>query len=110
MQNVLASLWRPKKGMEIHDIGGYRYSFVFYHIMDLRKVIEGGPWSFEQSMLVYYKMQNMEDAHQIVLIELDIWVQVHNIPKGFISDPILTSIGTFIGRYVKSDPANFDGT
>lgn len=61
-QNVLASLWRPKEGMEVHDIGGYRYSFIFFHVMDLRKVIEGGPWSFEQNMLVYHKLQDIEDA------------------------------------------------
>lgn len=53
MQNVLASLWRPKEGMEVHDLGDYRYSFVFYHTMDLQKVLEGGPWSFEQNTLVY---------------------------------------------------------
>lgn len=29
MKNLLASLWRPKEGMEIHDIVGYRFSFVF---------------------------------------------------------------------------------
>ena len=52
MQNVMASLWRPKEGMEIHDLGGSRYSFVFYRIFDLQKVLECGPWSFEQSMLV----------------------------------------------------------
>lgn len=110
MQSVLASLWRPKEGMEIHDIGGYRYSFVFFHIMDLRKVIEGGPWSFEQNLLVYHKMQEMEDAHQVVLNEVEVWVQVHDIPKGFISENILMSIGGSIGKYVKSDSANFDGT
>lgn len=53
MQNVLALLWRPKEGMEVHDISGYRYSFIFFHVMDLRKVIKGGPWLFEQNMLVY---------------------------------------------------------
>lgn len=35
IQNVLASLWRPKEGMKIHDLGGQRYSFVFYHKLDL---------------------------------------------------------------------------
>lgn len=30
MQNVMAFLWRPKQGMEIHDIGGFKYSFVFF--------------------------------------------------------------------------------
>ncbi|XP_074336503.1 uncharacterized protein At4g02000-like [Apium graveolens] len=107
--NVLASVWRPKEGMEVHDIGGYRYSFVFYHIMDLRKILEGGPWSYEQNMLVYHKMQETEDEHQVPLNEVEIWVQVHDIPKGFISETILKSIGNFIGTYVKSDPGSFDG-
>lgn len=39
MQNMFASLWRPREGMEVHDIGGYRYSFVFYHVLDVKKVI-----------------------------------------------------------------------
>lgn len=109
MQNVLASLWRSKEGMEVHDIGGYIYSFVFYHIMDLCKVIEGGPWSFEQTMLVYHRMQDTKDVHEVFLNEVDVWVQVHDIPRGLISETVLKSIGSFIGTYVKSDPASFDG-
>lgn len=42
MQNILASLWRPKEGVEIHDLGGQRYSFVFFYILDVQKVIEAG--------------------------------------------------------------------
>lgn len=72
MQNLLASLWRPKDGMEIHDPGRYCYSFVFYHIMDLRKVIEGRPWSFEQNMLVYKQIEELEDPHLVQLNEMDI--------------------------------------
>ncbi|KAL8125716.1 hypothetical protein AgCh_013105 [Apium graveolens] len=51
MQNVLASLWRPKQGLEVHDLGEQRYAFIFYHILDVRKVLEGGPWSFEHNLL-----------------------------------------------------------
>lgn len=54
MQNVMASLWRSKEGMEVHDFGGYRYSFVFFHKMDLQKVMDGVPWSFEQSMFIVH--------------------------------------------------------
>lgn len=43
MQNMMASLWRPKEGVEIHDLGNHRFSFVFFHILDLQKVVEGGP-------------------------------------------------------------------
>lgn len=110
MQNVMASIWRPKEGMEIHDIGGYKYSFVFYHIMDVRKVVEGGPWSFEQNMLIYKQVTEMEDLQVVDLNEVEIWVQVHDVPKGFISENIMKSVGMYVGKYVKSDPANFDGT
>ena len=97
MQLVLASLCRPKEGMEVHNIGGYRYSFVSYHIFDLQKVVERGPWSFEQNMLVYHQVQNEEDPGQVALNAMDIWVQIHDIPKGFISECILARIGNFVG-------------
>lgn len=76
MQNVLASLWRPKEGMKVHDIGGHRYSFVFYHRLDLQKDLEGGPWTFEQSLLVYHQLRENEDPHLVNLNRIDIWVQV----------------------------------
>lgn len=110
MQNVLASLWRPKEGMEVHDLGNDRYSFVFYHIMDLQKVIEGGPWSFEQNMLVYKQLMEAENPRDIQLNEAAIWVQVYDLPKGFISENILKSVGDYIGKFMKADPANYDGT
>lgn len=36
MQNVLASICRPREGMEVHDLGGRWYSFVFFHGLDLQ--------------------------------------------------------------------------
>lgn len=50
LQNMLASIWRPNEGLEIHEIGGMRYSFIFYHSLDVQKVLGGGLWSFEQGM------------------------------------------------------------
>lgn len=32
MQNVLPSIWRPKEGMEVHDIGGYNSFCVLPYI------------------------------------------------------------------------------
>lgn len=77
--------------------------------MDLCKVLEGGPWAFEQNMLVYKQVQETEDPHLVSLNEVDIWVQVHDIPSGFISETILKGVGAYVGQYVKSDPANFIG-
>lgn len=109
MQNVMASLWRPKEGMEVYDMGGFRYSFVFYHKLDLEKIIEGGPWSFEQAMLLLHEVKNVEDPATIALQEFQIWVQIHNIPRGCISENIVRSVGSSLGRFIKTDPTTFDG-
>ncbi|KAL8107900.1 hypothetical protein AgCh_024344 [Apium graveolens] len=92
MQNVLSTVWRPKEGVEIYDIGEMRYSFVFYHPIDVQKAVEGGPWSFEQGMLVYKQLAGGEDPKEITLNEADIWIQVYDIPKGLVSETILQGI------------------
>lgn len=109
MQNVLASLWRPKEGVEIHDLGGHRFSFVFFHILDMQKVLDAGPWTFEQSLLVYQKLERNEDPHGVNLEKSDIWVQVYDLPKGLVFENVLMNIGNFVGKFVKSDSANFNG-
>lgn len=109
MQNVLASIWRPREGMEVHDLGGQRYSFVFFHGLDLQKVIDGRPWTFEQSLLLYHKLENGEDAHLVKFNKMEIWVQVYDIPIGMISSKLLESIGNYMGVFVKADSQNLDG-
>lgn len=41
---------------------------------------------------------------------MEIWVQVYDIPSGLLSENILKSVGASVARYIKNDPANFDGT
>ncbi|XP_074326882.1 uncharacterized protein LOC141664827 [Apium graveolens] len=109
MQNVLASIWRPKDGMEIHDLGGQRYSFVFFHVLDLQKVVEGGSWTFEQNLLLHHKLEANEDAHLVRLNRMDIWVQIYDLPTGMLSERILKSIGDYIGVFIKADSQNVKG-
>lgn len=37
------------------------------------------------------------------------WVQIYDIPRGFLSENILQSVGSSIGCYVQSDPTTFTG-
>lgn len=109
MQNVLAALWRPKEGVEIHDLGGQRYSFVFYHVLDIQKVIDGGPWTFEQNLLVFHRLGENEDPHTVPLNKMDIWLQIYDMPMGMLSEKIVQSIGNYVGVCIKTDPLNMNG-
>lgn len=95
-QNVLAALWRSKEGVEIHDLGGQRYSFVFYHVLDMEKVVEEGPWTFEQSLLITHKLGETEDANTMDLNKMDIWVQVYDLPQSMVTDRIIKPIGNYL--------------
>lgn len=93
----------------MHDIGGMRYSFAFFHKMDIQKVIEGGPWSFEQATLLLHQLLPGKDPCTIKLQNTEMWVQVYDIPRGFLSENVLKSVGASIGQYVRADSNTFDG-
>lgn len=109
MQNVIASLSCPREGMEIHHIGNQRYSFVFFHVLDRQKVLEGGSWTFEQSLLGYHCLKDNEDPQVVQLNNMDIWVQIYDLPEGLVSENVLQTIGDYVGNFVKSDPVNITG-
>ena len=52
MSNVLSSTRRPVCGISIKGIGEDRYLFRFYHELDLQRILDNGPWSYEQNPLV----------------------------------------------------------
>ncbi|CAN0905789.1 hypothetical protein LINGRAHAP2_LOCUS23867 [Linum grandiflorum] len=56
MRTQLANLWKPKEGITIEDKGDGLILFRFYHPRDLRLVVEGGPWSFDQNLLVLHEL------------------------------------------------------
>lgn len=78
-------------------------------MLDLQKVLDGGTWTFEQSLLVYYHIKENEDPHLVPLNSTDLWVQLYDLPKGMMSENILRNIGNFVGTFVKTDPANNSG-
>lgn len=96
MQNMMTSLWRSREGVGIHDLGNSRYSFVIFHTLDMQKVVEGGPWSFEQSSLVCHQLGREENANNVRLNKKDIWVHVYDLPSGILSDKILQCIDNHV--------------
>lgn len=45
----------------------------------------------------------------VPLDTLDLWVQVHDVLPGIMSDRFMQEIGNQVGRYVGSCPSNYKG-
>nr|GMD36046.1 uncharacterized protein LOC109147843 [Ipomoea batatas] len=76
VKKVLASVWRPGRGMIAKEISTNLFVFHFYHEKDRRRVIEDGPWSYEQSLLIPRKIENNISPFEVDLSKADFWYEV----------------------------------
>lgn len=52
MQETLATVWRPGRGMIVKEVATNLFLFSFFHRKDMRRILNDGPWSYDQSLLV----------------------------------------------------------
>lgn len=54
-------------------------------------------------MLIFPKLEKNEAPDAVKLHKMDIWVQIYDLPQGFVSDKILQSIRNYVGVSIKTD-------
>ena len=54
MRVRLSHLWRSGKGVCISELDNQRYIFKFFHVVDLKRVIVGGPWTYDNHLLILH--------------------------------------------------------
>ncbi|MBA0778559.1 hypothetical protein Gotri_006409, partial [Gossypium trilobum] len=103
MKSTMANLWDPVRGVQIRDLGEKRYLFKFFHIIDMERVINGDPWTFNNHLLILHKLKGEEDPLRVPLISSPFWVQVHGVPIGFYFENLAMQLGNFIGIFQDYD-------
>ncbi|XP_031127478.1 uncharacterized protein LOC116029568 [Ipomoea triloba] len=103
MRQVLASVWKPVRGVQVTELQPNLFMFVFYHVSDMQYVLEEGPWSFDNCTLVCRQVPDGVLPGDVVLDSIDMWVQLHGFPIGYTSSVIQEQIGNYLGAFVKSD-------
>lgn len=107
MKNSLAALWRPVFGVQLTEKGPNRFQFRFLNEIDFERVLEGAPWTFDIQLLVFKVLDANDNPFTVPLYHMPIWVQIFDVPTGFMSEAIAKSIGNRLGTYICSDPNNF---
>ncbi|GAU39464.1 hypothetical protein TSUD_158950 [Trifolium subterraneum] len=98
-QSRLAHLWQPGKGVEIRPMEDNKFMFQFFHPLDMERIYQGGPWLYENHMLILRKVKFGEDPIMVPMESTEIWVQVHHLPFGFMCAPIGWLVGNHIGKH-----------
>ncbi|XWS10584.1 hypothetical protein CRYUN_Cryun38cG0008900 [Craigia yunnanensis] len=74
MKNTLASIWRPVKGVCIRDINPSLFLLQFFHELVIDHVIKGGPWTFNQHLLITSRLKVGDKPTQIPLFLIEFWI------------------------------------
>lgn len=106
MKSKLADVWKPAMGITIKELEADIYLFQFYHSEDLNWVKNGGPWSFDNIMLVLSTIPPGENPVKVPLVSLNIWIQIHDLPSGFMSEQVGKQLGNFFGEFIMYDHKN----
>ncbi|XP_031127667.1 uncharacterized protein LOC116029767 [Ipomoea triloba] len=109
MQQILASVWRPLMGVRVIPLEENLFSFQLPHQRDMFRVLDDGPWSFENQTLVCNLVPPRVRPEEIILDSVDFWVQIHDLPTVYANAAFVQDIGNYVGVFVKVDPNNFGG-
>ncbi|XP_017256434.1 uncharacterized protein LOC108225991 [Daucus carota subsp. sativus] len=106
MKTKMADIWKPAMGMTIKEIDPGIFLLQFYHKEDMLWVLNGGPWSFDNAMLLLERIPSGEEPLKVPLWFMNIWVQIHNLPSGFMSEAVGKQLGDFFGEFLMYDAKN----
>jgi hypothetical protein len=106
MKVRMADLWKPIKGVTIKAALAGRFLFHFNHPLDMEAVLNGGPWTFDNNMLILERAHLGMQIEHIPLHHVNMWVQVHDLPMGFMREIVGVKLANYIGVFVEYDKNN----
>lgn len=106
MKSKIADVWRPAMGLNIKDMENGLFLFQFYRKEDMQWVLKGGPWSFDNAMLALEKVEAGENPANIKPWFINIWIQLYNLPVGYMLEAVGKQLGNCFGEYMEYDAKN----
>ncbi|TXG64315.1 hypothetical protein EZV62_011309 [Acer yangbiense] len=100
---VMKKIWQTREGVEIDPVDGNIFTFQFGNMEDKKRIISGGPWSFNDALIVMEEPRGMGDVQHMKFNKSEFWVQIHNAPLICMSEEIRRFLGSMIGKVVDFD-------
>ncbi|PPD98816.1 hypothetical protein GOBAR_DD04153 [Gossypium barbadense] len=99
----MRSIWKTKKKFEIQTVGQNLYLIVFELEEDLELIMEGRPWLFRKSLILFDRLNQSVERSQIRLHSSSFWLKIGPCLPEFDKKDLLHSIGVTFGGVLKSE-------
>ncbi|OMP03234.1 hypothetical protein COLO4_10561 [Corchorus olitorius] len=103
MRNVLHMVWKLSGGLQVREIGEKLYIFQFESEVEKERVYQQGPWNFNKALLVLKNYDAFISVEEIKLEWCAFWIQVHDLPLGFMTESVGKAIGDSFGEVIEID-------
>ncbi|XP_050211918.1 uncharacterized protein LOC126662073 [Mercurialis annua] len=103
VKTVLPPIWKPVRGVCITEAGPNLFLFQFFHEMDMKRVLEDGPWTFEFHLFICRQLVVGESVANIQLWDAVLWVHVNDIPLGLVTKKLGENVGNYLGKFICHD-------
>lgn len=100
-KNTLKKAWGLENGVQIVEVGANLFQFKFNNEFDLERILNGGPWSFDNQLLMLTKWQKGMKADNVRLNHASLWVQIWGAPFDMISTRVASEVGRRLGEVVE---------
>ena len=95
--NTLRAAWGMQLGLQILEVGSNLFQFKFQSKFDLIRVLKGGPWSFDNQLLMLTKWRKGMTASNVKLDCASLWIQIWGAPFDMVSPQMATEVGSKLG-------------
>ncbi|KEH38169.1 DUF4283 domain protein [Medicago truncatula] len=75
----MSRAWKPGKRVTITKYVNDRYLFQFHHKVDANRILDEGPWLYDNFHIVMDRISPGVVPNSVPLTHVDFWVQVHGL-------------------------------
>ncbi|KAK2659499.1 hypothetical protein Ddye_006032, partial [Dipteronia dyeriana] len=100
---VIGKIWQVKKGVDVESVTGNIFTFHFNDQEDRNHVLSGGPWSFDDALIILEKPVGKGAIESLNFNHAEFWVQIHQIPQLCMTKEIGRFLNEMIGEVVEVD-------
>ncbi|CAA0814779.1 Unknown protein, partial [Striga hermonthica] len=97
LKRTMEQIWQLKHPLTIRELEPSFFQFIFDSETEKSRVATGRNWSFENQYLILKEWQDDLSADHDCFTEMDMWVQVSNVPLNW----LCSEVGLKIGRSFK---------
>ena len=96
-KNTMRRAWGLEDRLRITEIGSNLFQFKFISEFDLNRILRGGPWSFDNQLLMLKRWRKGMTVANIRMEMATLWVQIWGAPLDMFSSHVAKEVGSRLG-------------